>query len=181
MNKNIVLTGLMGAGKTYIGKKISKAFGLKFFDSDNLIKEETGYSPKEIFDYFGLDFLKEMEFNAIKRILDSKEICVISTGDITITNKKAWDYLRKNCLTIWLDISLSSILKRVRASENRPFFEKKDTMNLLKRLYEERKMIYQQASIIIRGVGFDYKILFNILVLCGFKRKLVSEVKKNVN
>jgi shikimate kinase len=171
MNKTIVLTGLMGAGKTYIGKKISKAFGLKFFDSDNLIKEETGYSPKEIFDYFGLDFLKEMEFNAIKRILDNKEICVISTGDITITNKKAWDYLKENCLTIWLDISISSILKRVRQTENRPFFDKKDTLNLLKRLYEERKMFYQEANIIIKGFGFDYKVLLNILTLCGFKSK----------
>jgi|GEM_PF-448353 len=151
LNRPIALVGMMGAGKTSFGKKIAKKIDAKFFDCDAHIKMRTGYTPKEIFNYFGETMLKETEFLIIQELAKNGN-AIISTGDSLIDNKKAWEFLRQNAITIWLNIDLKLISARLRPNDDRPYLDEKKDESIFKfltQLYKKRAQKYRQAHLII--------------------------------
>ena len=150
LTKPIALIGMMGAGKSSFGRKIAKKLNAQFFDLDNEIKIKTGYSPKEIFNYFGKAMLEDTEFAVIQE-LATKTSAIIATGDSTIDNKKAWDFLKTNTITIWLNIDLKLISVRLKPNEDRPYLseENDDTLKFITQLYHKRAQKYKQAHVTI--------------------------------
>ncbi len=151
LTKPIALVGMMGAGKSSFGRKIAKKLNAQFFDLDNEIKIKTGYSPKEIFNYFGKQMLEETEFSVIEELV-SKHTAIIATGDSTIDNKKAWEFLKENTITIWLNIDLKLISVRLKPNEDRPYLEEGNNNDMLKfitNLYHKRAQKYKQSHVTI--------------------------------
>ncbi|WP_342262083.1 shikimate kinase [Alphaproteobacteria bacterium endosymbiont of Tiliacea citrago] len=149
--QSVSLVGIMGAGKTCIAKKLAKKLDLYHIDTDKEIKTKTGLSVKQLIDTEQSDLLKTVEFEIIKEHCHKK--CVVSTGDHTVNNQKAWDYLMQNSLSVWINLSLVQILQRLKPSENRPFFPTELTLQHLKEIYNERKKKYFLSKIQIRSLN----------------------------
>lgn len=175
LTKPIALVGMMGAGKTSFGRKIAKKLNAQFFDSDAAIKLKTGYSPKEIFNYFGEAMLKETEFAVIEEICQKPSV-IIATGDSTIDNKKAWDFLKQNTITIWLNIDLKVISARLKPNEDRPYLDEKQdesTLKFLTRLYRQRAQKYKQAHLTIHRPILNKKTFLKKLT------QLINKLQEN--
>lgn len=171
LKKPITLVGMMGAGKSSFGRKIAKKLNAQFFDLDNEMKTKTGYSPKEIFNYFGENMLKDSEFAVIEEIMQKAPNSIIATGDSTIDNKKAWDYLKQNTITIWLNIDLKLISMRLKPNEDRPYLdEQNDNMlTFITQLYHKRAQKYKQAHLTIHRPILNKKT---------FLKKLMQMIEK---
>lgn len=165
IKKHIALVGIMGSGKTSIGYKLAKILKSQFKDIDNQISTKTGYTTKELFVYFGEDFLKKIEQITVEEILKNSQNHVIATSDVTILNDKAWQTIKENCLTIWIDTDLGFITKRLRPNQNRPYFEEGIKMrDMLKKLLKERMQLYEQADIKIKIEDTNLKKTLNKLI-----------------
>lgn len=139
---NIVLCGFMGAGKTVVGKELSKIMGCRFIDTDEMIEKEQGMAIKAIFAAHGEDYFRELEHNACKKLSEMKN-CVVSTGGGALTyerNVKA--FKEGGGKIVFLDASFDSICDRIGGSTNRPLFQ---NLEQARELYEKRKEIYENA------------------------------------
>lgn len=178
--KPIVLVGLMGAGKTSLGKRIAKVLRTDFADSDHELKLKTGYSPKEIFSYFGNETLQKLELKVIEEILEKETPIVIATGDGTITNPQAWELIKKKATTIWLNVDLSAISERVKPNNNRPHFDEEEGLSdknaMIERLYNERLDLYQQSDFTIKA-----KYLNRLKLLKVIKNIMNEKLEKKEN
>ena len=119
MKKNLVLLGMMGAGKTRIGKYISKKLKVNFFDIDKLIENKNKMKIPEIFKTKGeIFFRKEEEYVTIK-YLDKKE-SIISLGGGGFINDKIRNKVLSECISVWLNVSLETLYIRLKNSNKRP-------------------------------------------------------------
>lgn len=174
LKKSIAIIGIMGSGKSSLGKKLARKMEVDFFDLDEEIKNKTDYSPKEIYNYFGNNMLHAIEFEVLKEILE-KPFCVISTGDSTIDNEKAWEYLKEKTTTLWLDISLKLISARLRPNEDRPYLNEekiKSSTGLFKfvqNLHARRVKKYKESDLVVSMA---------ILMRKNFLNKIINLVLK---
>jgi shikimate kinase len=146
----------MGSGKSSYGKKIAKQYAVKFFDVDEEIKTKTDYTPKELFHFFGEKTLQAIEYEVIKELIEYVP-CIISTGDNTITNQKAWAILKTHTTTLWLNANFRLLSKRLKPTHNRPSLNDdvaKDSALLqqfIQDLYNKRAARYKEAEIIVQN------------------------------
>lgn len=148
----ISLIGIMGSGKTSIAKKLAKKIDLNCIDTDAEIKKTTGFSVSELIHSEQKELLNEVEMQIIEKY--AKQNYIISTGDYTVHNIKAWNFLMKNTLTIWINLSLKKILERLRPTENRPLLNENEgtfDINDLSNLYKKRKRFYQKAKLELKN------------------------------
>ena len=140
---NIVLCGFMGAGKTVVGKELSKIMGCRFIDTDELIEKEQGLAIKAIFAAHGEDYFRELEYGACKKVAAMKN-CVVSTGGGALTYQRNVDAFKEGgAKIVFLDASFDAICDRIGASSNRPLFQ---DLEQARALYEERKEMYENAA-----------------------------------
>ncbi len=139
MNKNIVLIGMSGAGKTTIGKALSYRLKKAFLDIDAFIEEKNGMSISEIFEKNGSDYFRSLETEAVKHISENYENTIISTGGGVVLNPENMKYLKDTGTVIYLNRSVESILKTLNA-EKRPLL--KDNPEKLYDMYKERHPLY---------------------------------------
>ena len=139
-NKNIVLIGMMGSGKSSIGKILSKKLMLTFVDIDQKIEEVEHLKISEIFDKYGEYYFRKIEEKISLKYL-SAENSIISLGGGGFLNTSIRKMCEKNCLSFWLDWKNETIIKRIYKSKKRPL-----VMNLTKaqinRLVKERSKFY---------------------------------------
>ena len=145
MRKNLVLLGMMGAGKSTIGKIIAKKQGLEYVDTDDKIEEKCSMKISEIFKEKGEKFFRLEEE---KEVLNSlkKSNCVIALGGGAFMNRTVRNNILKNAVSIWLDNDLEIISKRTTWSKKRPLLKKKNNQKKINKLYAERKNIYKLAN-----------------------------------
>jgi len=145
LNKNLVLLGMMGAGKSTLGKIAAKRLSLKFIDTDLSIEEKCSMKISEIFKKKGEKFFR---FQEEKEIMESlkKNKCVIALGGGAFMNKNIRETILKNSISIWLDINLKTLNKRVKWNKKRPLLNEKNTDEVIKKIYAERKKIYKLAK-----------------------------------
>ena len=142
--KNLVLLGMMGVGKTKIGKFVAKKLNRKFFDIDRIIEEKNEMKITEIFKIKGeAYFRKEEEFLTIKYL--SKKKALISLGGGGFINEKIRKKTLNECVSIWLNINLDILYKRLKNSKKRPLIFKNNQVNIDK-IFMERKKIYSLAN-----------------------------------
>ena len=144
IKKNLVLLGMMAVGKTRIGKFVAKRLKIDFFDIDKLIEEKNEMKITEIFKTKGeIYFRKEEEFVTIKYL--NKKRSIISLGGGGFINDKIRKKVLSECISLWLNVNLETINKRIKNSKKRPLIYKNDQNNIGK-IFMERKKIYSLAD-----------------------------------
>ena len=144
IKKNLVLLGMMGVGKTRIGKYIAKRLKTNFFDIDKLIEKKNEMKITEIFKTKGeIYFRKEEEFVTIKYL--NKKESIISLGGGGFRNDKIRKKVLSECISVWLNVNLETIYTRLKNSKKRPLIYKNNQNNIGK-IFMERKKIYSLAD-----------------------------------
>ena len=145
MKKNLVLLGMMAAGKTALGKIVAKKQELKFIDIDTNIEKKNSMTIKEIFNKKGEKFFRMEEEKEVLKSLQ-KNNCVIALGGGAFMNKTLRDNILKNTISIWLNVDIKTLNKRVKWNQKRPLLKEENSQKKLTKLYAERKDIYKLAN-----------------------------------
>jgi shikimate kinase len=144
----IVLVGMMGAGKTSIGRRLANVLHLTFIDADTEIERAANLSISEIFEHYGEAHFREGEHRVIARLL-SDGPAVLATGGGAFISEETRERCRERAITIWLKADVSVLLERVRKKGNRPLLNNPDPEGALRRLLAERESFYASADIAI--------------------------------
>jgi shikimate kinase/3-dehydroquinate synthase len=147
-DRSIVLVGIMGAGKTAVGKRLAANLGLPFVDADHEIERAAGYSVSEIFERFGEPAFRDVERRVIRRLLEGPRV-VLATGGGAFMDQETRGLIRDKGLSIWLRATLQLLLKRVAGRTHRPLLMSGDPGQILQGLMKLRHPIYAEADIVI--------------------------------
>ena len=145
MKKNLVLLGMMGVGKTTLGKIVAKKQKLKFIDIDASIEKKNSMTIKEIFNKKGEKFFRMEEEQEILKSL-KKNNCVIALGGGAFMNKTVRENILKNAISIWLNIDIKTLNQRIKWNQKRPLLKKENNQKKITKLYAERKDMYKLAN-----------------------------------
>jgi shikimate kinase len=148
--KSIVLVGLMGAGKSTVGRRLAKRLGLDFVDSDEEIERAADHTIPEIFDRFGEPSFRDGERRVIARLIEGAPK-VIATGGGAFMNETTRALILEHCLAIWLDADLETLAERVSRRDNRPLLRGKEPLPLLRELARVRNPVYALAHLHVRS------------------------------
>ena len=141
MKKNIVITGFMGTGKSVAAKELARKLKMEFIDMDKIIEERQGMSIADIFAGYGEKYFRAQENKLVKE-LSQKENMVIATGGGTLLSSDNARILGLRGQIICLYADSQTIYNRVKRKNNRPLLKRKNVLNEINRLLEERKKIY---------------------------------------
>ncbi len=142
---NIYLIGMMGVGKTTVGKLLAKEFGYGFVDTDEVIIKAAGKSINEIFAENGEAEFRQLESDVLAQVCAYTKLIVATGGGIPIQQQN-WSYLHHG-LIIWLNAPIQIILQRLAADNTRPLLQDADMESKLKSLLEQRQPMYSQADL----------------------------------
>ncbi len=151
LDRTIVLVGLMGAGKTAIGRRLAQALGLPFRDADAEIETAAGMSVSEIFAGHGEPFFRDAERRLIARLLDEPPH-VLATGGGAFINDATRALIKSKAISVWLKADLDVLMKRVGKRATRPLLATGDPRETMQRLMNERYPIYAKADITVESV-----------------------------
>jgi shikimate kinase len=148
INKPIVMVGLMGAGKSTVGRRLAYTLGVPFVDSDQEIVEAAGCSISDIFESYGEEIFRDLEQRVMLRLV-ANEPCVIATGGGAFIQPSIREAIDEKAISIWLRAELPVLIERVSRRDNRPLLKTGDKGEILGRLMDERYPIYAQANIVV--------------------------------
>jgi shikimate kinase len=164
LDRPIVLVGLMGAGKSTVGRRLAKRLGLGFIDSDQAIEDAAGLSAGELFDRYGDKDFRDGERRLVARLVDEGAIRVIATGGGAYVDPLTRKLLNERAITVWLDAPIDVLAERTGRRNTRPLLRNCDRAHTLKRLSEERRAAYSEAHIRIRsGDGAHRDVVDSVL------------------
>jgi len=146
--RSIVLVGMMGAGKSTIGRRLSARLRLPFLDADIEIEAAAAMSIPEIFESHGEPHFRDGEARVIARLLDGGP-AVIATGGGSFMREETRNRIRLQAVSIWLKADADIIMRRVKRRVDRPLLQTADPAATVGRLIEEREPIYQHADLTI--------------------------------
>ena len=149
MNKNLILTGMMGVGKSTIGRILAKKLKFTFIDIDKLIELKEGCSINVIFKNKGENYFRRLENNITLQEL-KKTNSVISLGGGAFLNKSIRQSVKKLSVSFWLDIATDLLIKRLEKAKKRPLLYKKNLKDAVKKIYLKRKKTYNEAEFKIK-------------------------------
>jgi len=153
VSQPIVLVGMMGCGKTSIGKLIAQKLNFDFVDTDTEIEKKFNLSIKEIFDTYGEKHFRKIEFDIFKLFKNSNNI-LISSGGGSFCQNNTFNLIKKRFLSVWLDINEETIFKRVRRNQNkRPLIKglnEIELRNTINGLMFKRRDCYNKADVRIQ-------------------------------
>ena len=163
MKKSLVLTGMMGVGKSTIGKLVAKRLKAKFIDIDRIIERNEKKSIKRIFEDNGEKYFRKLEEKTTLKILKNNRT-VIALGGGAFINNEIRQKVLSSCVSVWLKVDLDKLIKRYKRNDRRPLLEKKKINTDVKRIYQSRKKIYSLANFKINCDNIDkIKIVQKIL------------------
>lgn len=148
IDRPIVLIGMMGVGKTSVGKRLAEALNLPFVDSDHEIEAASARSIAEIFEEYGEAHFRDGERRVIKRLMDGKPR-VIATGGGAFLNAETRDLILDQAVSIWLDADIDVLVSRLAGRSHRPLIKGKsaeEIREILMGLVSERNPLYAMAD-----------------------------------
>ena len=145
MKKNLILTGMMGVGKTTIGKALSERLKIKFIDVDKVIETQESSSINKIFEEKGEIYFRKIEKIITLKLLENSN-CVIALGGGGFMNKDIREKVLKNSISIWLDLDIKELLKRFVNSNKRPLLNNVNLEKKLNDIYHQRKNVYNLSN-----------------------------------
>ena len=149
-DRSIVLVGLMGVGKSTVGRRLAKRLGLPFVDSDAEIEKAADHKIAEIFDRFGEAGFRDGERRVIMRLIDGPPK-VVATGGGAFMDARTRALILERCIAVWLDADVETLAERVSRRDHRPLLQGKDPLPLLRELAEKRNPNYAEAHVHVRS------------------------------
>lgn len=159
----VVLIGLMGAGKTSIGKRLAARLDLPFSDADQEIEKAAGKTIAEIFEEDGETCFRDGERRVIARLLEGGAI-VLSTGGGAFMNKETRDRIAANGISVWLKADIEVLMQRVSRRDNRPLL-KNNPRAVMERLILERYPVYALADITVDSRDVPHEVIVDEIIL----------------
>lgn len=150
IKRPIVLIGLMGVGKSTIGRRLASRLGIEFVDADHEIEKAAGLSISEIFERYGESHFRDGERRVIARLIDNKPK-VIATGGGAFMNDATRALILDKTISVWIDADIAILAERVSRRDTRPLVRGKDPKTVLSQLAAIRNPIYAMAHIHIRS------------------------------
>lgn len=150
LDRPVVLVGLMGVGKSTVGRRLAKRLGLPFVNSDSAIEDAAGYSPAEMFERYGEQDFRDGERRLVARLIEG-EIRVIATGGGAYVDARTRQLLNERAITIWLDAPVDVLAERTSRRDTRAQLRTGDPKGTLERLSEERRPSYEEAHIHVKS------------------------------
>jgi len=161
-NKNIVLLGMMGSGKSTIGYLLSNKINSDFYDIDKIIEEEEGLKITEIFENKGENYFRKIEEKICLKILKLNKK-IISLGGGSFLNNKIREEIQNNHVSFWLNWNTSTIIRRIKKNKNRPIL-KGMSENEINKLIMKRKKIYEKAHLKINCENLSKNEIINKII-----------------
>tara|TARA_A100001391_G_scaffold48774_6_gene29089 strand:- start:4435 stop:5004 length:570 start_codon:yes stop_codon:yes gene_type:complete len=163
LTRPLVLVGMMGVGKSSVGRRLAAALDFQFFDADEEIEQAAQMGVPEIFNQFGEAYFRDGERRVIERLLDHEK-AVIATGGGAFVQAQTAQMILDRGIAIWLDADLETLLERVTRNDNRPLLRGGDKRAILARLKTEREPSYARAPIKVKsGKGPHGEVVARIL------------------
>jgi shikimate kinase len=163
LDRPVVLVGLMGVGKSTVGRRLAKRLGLPFVDSDAAIEDASGFSAAEVFERYGEQDFRDGERRLVARLVED-EVRVIATGGGAFVDPRTRKLLNERAITVWLDAPVDILAERTSRRDTRPLLRNGDPKGTLERLSEERRPSYEEAHIHVKsGVGAHKDVVETIV------------------
>src|ERR671921_921020 len=150
LDRPVVLVGLMGVGKSTVGRRLAKRLGLSFVDSDAAIEDASGYSAAEVFERYGERDFRDGERRLVARLIEG-DIRVIATGGGAYVDPTTRKLLNERAITVWLDAPVDILAERTSRRDTRAQLRNGDPKAVLKRLDAERRPSYEEAHIHVKS------------------------------
>ena len=163
LDRPIVLVGLMGAGKSTVGRRLAKRLGLPFVDSDAEIEEAAGTTAADLFERYGETDYRDGERRLVARLIDGT-VRVIATGGGAYVDPRTRQLLNERAITVWLDAPVEVLTERTGRRDTRPLLRNGNRSATLVRLSEQRQPMYAEAHIrILSGTGAHSQVVETIV------------------
>lgn len=146
IDRPLVIVGLMGAGKSTVGKRLASLLDRQFVDADDAIEDAAQRSIAEIFEEFGEAYFRAGERRVIARLIDEHS-GVIATGGGAFVDDETRALILERCIAVWIDCDLELLVERTARRDHRPLLKTGDPREILGRLMEERKPHYSKAHV----------------------------------
>lgn len=159
----IVLVGLMGAGKTTVGRRLAEKLGLAFVDADHEIELAAGQTIPEIFAQHGETYFRDGERKVIARLLENGAQ-VLATGGGAYMNADTRNVIRTHGISIWLRADFDLLMRRVRRRSNRPLLQNDDPEGVMRNLIAERYPVYAEADITVDSRDVAHTSIVNTII-----------------
>jgi shikimate kinase len=150
LDRPIVLVGLMGVGKSTVGRRLARRLGLPFVDSDSEIEDAVGLPAGEVFERYGEDDYRDGERRLVARLIDG-EVRVIATGGGVFVDPRTRALLNDRAITVWLDAPVDILAERTARRDTRPLLKNGDPKDTLERLAKIERDAYAQAHIHVKS------------------------------
>ena len=174
LSKSIVLIGLMGSGKSAIGKMLSDKIGVPLSDTDRIIEKEIGKKVYQIFDDCGERYFRKVEEEVVGRVLRNSPH-IISTGGGSILSSKTRKAIKSKSFSIWVQCNVDIILNRIHDQEKRPLLQEKNILDTLVKKNRERVKFYRQADIHIVNESSNIEMTVEAIVEELLLKKVIQK------
>ena len=161
--RSVVMVGLMGCGKSSVGRRLAARLMLPFIDADDEIEAAAQKSIAEIFADYGEQMFRDGERRVIARLLQDGPR-VLATGGGAFMNPQTRETIRANGISVWLKAQLPVLMRRVMKRDNRPLFKSPDPEAVMRRLMAERYPIYAEADIVIDSRDVPHEVIVDEIV-----------------
>ncbi|VAV89138.1 Shikimate kinase I [hydrothermal vent metagenome] len=172
-NRPIVLIGLMGVGKTTVGRRLAQVMERPFADADEEIEKSAGRSVTDIFDDFGEQAFRDGEYKVILRLLQGQP-CILATGGGAYMNPKTRAAIRKHGTSVWLRAGLDELVHRTARRDTRPLLRQGNPEQILQRLIKERHPVYAKADLVIDSDAGPHANTVNAILQALAKHQLAE-------
>jgi shikimate kinase len=163
LEKNLVLTGMMGAGKSTVGKILAKKLKRKFIDIDQVIEKKEKNSIKEIFDSKGEVYFRKIEKKMTLEEL-KKDNLIIALGGGAFINSSIRQEVKDTSISFWLDLGLKHLLPRLRNIKKRPLLNQENLEETVKKIYSDRKKFYNESNFRIKCNSIKIKTIVEKII-----------------
>jgi shikimate kinase len=162
-DRPIVLVGLMGAGKTSVGRRLAEKLGVPFVDADHEIEAAAGKPIKEIFADHGEAYFREGERRVIQRLIGNGAQ-VLATGGGAYMNEETRQRIQEHGISVWLRASLPLLMKRVAKRQDRPLLQADDPEAVMRALMEKRYPVYALADVTVESRDVQHGQMVNDVI-----------------
>ncbi|NVK34145.1 MAG: shikimate kinase [Rhodobacteraceae bacterium] len=162
-NRAIVLVGIMGCGKSTVGRRLANKLGLKFVDSDNEIEHAANMSVAEIFESHGESYFRGGEERVIARLLQEGPM-VLATGGGAFMSAATREIIARSGVSVWMKADLDIVMSRVRRKTTRPLLKTPDPEGTVRKLMDERYPVYAEADVTVHSEDVPHEVVMGEII-----------------
>jgi shikimate kinase len=163
LDRPVVLVGLMGVGKSTVGRRLAKRLGVPFVDSDSAIEDASGLPAAEVFERYGERDFRDGERRLVARLIEG-EVRVIATGGGAYVDPRTRELLNQRAITVWLDAPVDVLTERTSRRDTRVQLRTGDPKAVLERLSQERRPSYEEAHLHVKSGDGAHKDVVDAII-----------------